>query len=111
MSKTVSINENRDFLRVYKRGKFFVGRYFVLYSLGNSLDFNRIGITTSRKIGNSVKRNRIKRLVKESLRHEEENIKSGYDLVIVARNNPDIPDYKSVRRELNFLLKKLKLYN
>lgn len=109
MSKTVSLKENREFLRVYKKGKFSVGKYLVLYSFNNGLNYNRIGITASKKTGNSVKRNRIKRLVKENLRHEEENIKSGFDFVIVVRNNSEIPDYHNVKKELNFLLKKLKL--
>ena len=64
MKKTVSIKSNREFVRVYKKGKFFAGKYIVLYVLQNGLKINRIGITASKKIGKSVKRNRIKRLIR-----------------------------------------------
>ena len=74
MENTVSIKNNREFVRVYKKGKFFAGKYIVLYILQNGLNINRLGITASKKTGNSVKRNRIKRLIRENYRLNEETV-------------------------------------
>ncbi|HHV97876.1 MAG TPA: ribonuclease P protein component [Clostridiaceae bacterium] len=109
MKKTISLKSNREFTRVYKRGKFQAGRYIVLYVLQNNLNINRLGITTSKKIGKSVKRNRIKRLIRENYRLSEDRVKVGYDLVFVARNTDDMPDYYKIKKEVNYLLRKFNL--
>ena len=109
MENTVSIKNNRDFVRVYKKGKFFAGKYVVLYMLQNGLEVNRLGITASKKTGNSVKRNRIKRLIKENYRHSEEMVKSGYDLVFVVRSSSILPDFYKIKKEIYYLLRKLNM--
>lgn len=107
MINTVTIKKNFEFLRVYKRGRFYVGKIMTMYVLANKHDINRIGITASKKYGKSVKRNRIRRLIKESYRSVEEILKPGYDIVFVARSNEIVPDYLSVKKEMKFLFKKL----
>ncbi|HOJ11396.1 MAG TPA: ribonuclease P protein component [Clostridiales bacterium] len=107
MKKTVSIKSNRDFVRVYKKGRFVAGRYIVLYLLNNVLDINRLGITASKKTGKSIKRNRIKRLVRENYRLGEDMVKSGYDLVFVIRSVNEMPDFYSIKREMNYLMRRL----
>ena len=82
-----SIKSNIDFQNVYKHGKSKANKYFVMYVSENHRDFNRIGISVSKKVGNSVVRHRVKRLVKESLRLREEISNSGLDIVIIARNS------------------------
>lgn len=109
MKKTVSIKSNREFIRVYKKGKFYAGKYVVLYALQNGLRINRIGITASRKTGNSVKRNRIKRLIRENYRLSEEMVKTGYDLVFVVRSNDVLPDFYKIKKEINYLFRKLNI--
>ncbi len=111
MIKTVPIKKNAEFLRIYKRGKFFVGKYLVLYVFKNNFKFNRIGITVSKKFGNSVKRNRIKRLIKENYRFYEQFIKTGFDLVFVARSSDKAADYTDIKKEMKFLLKKLSIFD
>lgn len=111
MKNTVPLKKNSEFLRLYKRGKFFVGKFMVLYIFANRSEFNRIGITVSRKFGKSVKRNRVRRLIKESYRFYESFIKVGYDLVFVARSSDQTPDYLNVKKEMKFLLKKLNIFD
>ena len=111
MKKTITIKKNSEFIRAYKKGKFCAGRFIVLYILKNSLSINRLGITVGKKFGKSVRRNRIKRLIRESYRVWEEYIKGGYDLIFVARNNDDMPAFTEIKKEMKFLLKKLGVFD
>lgn len=107
---TFPIKKNRDFIKLYKKGKFFVAKYLVLYVMSNNSTVNRIGITASKKFGGSVKRNRIKRLIKESYRYYEGQLKEGFDLVFVARSSDEMPDFSEIKREMKFLFKKLNIF-
>ena len=80
-----TIKKNYEFRRVYKNGKSIVGRYLVVYYLKNNKTENRIGITASKKVGNSVVRNRVRRLIKETIIKFDDCLLHGYDIVIVAR--------------------------
>ena len=102
-------NRNYQFLKVYKRGISYAGKYLVVYCLKNNCNCLRLGITTSKKVGNSVVRNRIRRLLKENYRQVEEKILVGYDIVFVVRANDNVPSYYEIKREMKYLLKKLKL--
>lgn len=86
MIKNVSLNKNKNFKYVYNRGKNVVSPILVTYVVKNKLGINRIGITTSKKIGNAVERNRARRIIKVAYRNCYSQIKTGYDLVFVARN-------------------------
>lgn len=111
MIKSFPIKKNFEFLRIYKKGRFYVGKYIILYCLANNSNINRIGITASKKVGKSVKRNRIRRLIKENFRTYEEFIKLGYDCVFVARNNDELPVFTEIKREMKFLLRKLNIFD
>lgn len=111
MNKTVPVKKNYEFNRVFRKGKFFAGKFIILYSLKNYRGNSRMGITTSKKVGNSVKRNRLRRLIKENYRLYEDYIKEGNDLVFVARSNLEMPDFYDIKKEMKFLLKKLNLLN
>ena len=84
---TESLKSNRDFQKVYKSGKSFANKYLVMYVLENGTDQNRLGISVSKKVGNSVVRHRVKRLIKESYRLHEGIFNSGLDIVIIARQS------------------------
>jgi ribonuclease P protein component len=111
MKDTVRIKKNNEFARVYRKGNYKPGNFLVLYILKNRFGINRIGITASKKVGNSVKRNRIRRLISENYRLKEESIKKGYDIVFLARSSDEEPDFYKIEKEMVFLLKKLDLYS
>lgn len=85
MSKYITLKENWDFSRLYKRGKSFVSPVLVTYVLKNKSDNLRFGITTGKKLGKAVKRTRARRVIRASYYTLYPNIKSGYDFVFVAR--------------------------
>lgn len=85
MKDIVTLKKNRDFNRIYSRGKSYVTSSLVVYVLKSRRKEVRIGITTSKKIGNAVQRNRARRLIRESCRKIISNVKLGYDIVLVAR--------------------------
>jgi ribonuclease P protein component, eubacterial len=81
-----SLKNFRDFGRVYTHKESYANKYLVMYILENDREYSRIGISVSKKVGNSVVRHRITRLIRESYRLNKDKIKNGYDIVIVARN-------------------------
>jgi len=85
MRDIVSLTRNREFQRVYKKGKSFVSPLLITYVLKNNKNQVRVGITTSKKTGKAVQRNRARRLIRESYRKLSENVQSGYDIVFVSR--------------------------
>ena len=85
MHNVITLNRKKDFNRLYARGKAYVEQSVVVYVLKNRLKKVRIGITTSKKIGNAVKRNRARRLIRESCRKILPEVRLGVDLVFVAR--------------------------
>ena len=80
-----SLKKNSDFQRVYKNGRSVANRYLVMYVLENQTNQNRIGISVSKKVGNSVIRHHLTRLVRESYRLHEDMFNSGLDIVVIAR--------------------------
>lgn len=87
MKFSESLKRNEDFRRVYGEGKSYANRYLVMYALENQTDKNRLGISVSKKVGNSVVRHRVIRLIRESYRIREESFNSGLDMVVVARKS------------------------
>lgn len=85
MSKTVSLKNYSEFDNVYKNGRSYADRYLVMYVLKNNLTYNRLGISVSKKVGNSVVRHRITRLVRESYRLSGHMFNSGLDIVVIGR--------------------------
>ena len=90
------IRKNIEFLNVYRHGKSYANKYLVMYVINNKLDENRFGITVSKKVGNSVVRHRITRLIRECIRLQESNILTEYDIVIVARKAAKDKKYQDI---------------
>ena len=86
MDVIVSLKENRDFRRLYTRGKSFVSPSLVTYVMKNRRSGGiRVGITTSKKIGNAETRSRARRVIREAFRAAYPHVRPGYDFVFVAR--------------------------
>ena len=85
MKFSESLRKNRDFQIVYKNGKSYANRLLVMYVLENDQEKNYIGISVSKKVGNSVVRHRLKRLIHESYRLHEEMFNSGLNIIVIAR--------------------------
>ena len=100
-----SLKKNSDFQNVYKNGKSYANKYLVMYVLENNTDKNRLGISVSRKVGNSVVRHRFTRLVRESYRLHENIFNSGLDIVVVARKSASLAGYAEIESALLHLSK------
>jgi ribonuclease P protein component len=129
MEFTDPIRKNFEFARAYKKGRYFVGKYLILYVLkrgggqnvqsghesgggqnsgsGGGQDGraarNGIGVTASKKVGKSVRRNRLRRLVKENYRQFEARLKRGYHIVFVVRSTPELPLFADIQAEMKGL--------
>ena len=82
----LTLRNQKDFSRVYNRGKSKGSRFVVVLYRRNNLDFTRTAFVSSKKVGNAVERNRARRLMKEAYSSIKNKVKSGYDIVFVARN-------------------------
>lgn len=100
MQFSESLKKNHQFQSVYRSGRSYANKYLVMYVMENGTGENRIGISVSRKVGNSVVRHRITRLVRESYRLQEAVFNSGLDIVIVARKNAVSVGYAEIERAL-----------
>lgn len=85
MSEKITLKDNKDFQRLYRKGKSFVSPVLVTYVLKNKSDNLRYGITTGKKIGNAVRRSRSRRVIRAALGELFPNVKGGFDIVFVAR--------------------------
>ncbi|WP_251386825.1 ribonuclease P protein component [Mediterraneibacter agrestimuris] len=85
MKFSESLKKNKDFQVVYRKGKSLANKYLVMYVMKNEIERNRIGISASKKVGNSVVRHHLARLIRENYRLLEENFQCGYDIIIVVR--------------------------
>ncbi|MDE6926518.1 MAG: ribonuclease P protein component [Acetatifactor sp.] len=95
-----SLKKNHQFQFVYKYGKSYANKYLVMYVKENGMEKNRIGISVSKKVGNSVVRHRVTRLVRESYRLHEAVFNSGLDIVIVARQSAASVGYEEIESAL-----------
>ena len=109
MKHTESLKKNFQFRHVYHRGRSIANRHLVLYMVKNGTDGNRLGISVSKKVGKSVVRSHVTRLIRESYRDLEENIRCGYDLVVIARVYCADASFHEIHRSLRHLLKKNQL--
>ena len=111
-----SLKKNNDFQFVYKNGKSYANKYLVMYILENNTNKNRLGISVSKKVGNSIVRHKLTRLIRESYRlHEDLFLKSisnsGLDIVVIARNSASSVSYWDIESALLHLAKLHHIYN
>lgn len=104
MLKQEVLRRKSDFSRAYKKGKSIGDRYVVVFYIKNNLDYNRTAFLASKKVGNSVRRNRARRLMKESYRLLGLNFEQGYDFIIIARNTINDAKCADVEKSLRSAL-------
>lgn len=95
-----SLKKNRDFQNVYKNGKSYANRLLVMYVMENQIEYNRLGISVSKKVGNSVIRHHLTRLIRESYRLHEDMFNNGLDIVVVARVSAKNAAYREIESAL-----------
>lgn len=100
-----SLKKNKDFQIVYKKGKSFANKYLVMYVLKNNdrlnkEEMNRLGISVSKKVGNSVVRHRLTRLIRESYRLQESRFQRGLDIVVICRASAKGKSYNELESAL-----------
>ena len=100
MNFSESLKKNRDFQIVYRKGKSYANKYLVMYVLENQTEKNRLGISVSKKVGNSVIRHHLTRLIRESYRLHEDMFNSGLDIVVIARNTAKEVSYHEIESAL-----------
>lgn len=105
MKFSESLKKNEQFQFVYRNGRSYANKYLIMYVKENGTDRNRIGISVSKKVGNSVVRHRVTRLLRESYRLHESIFNSGLDMVIVARPTAAQAGYYEVESALLHLAK------
>lgn len=86
MLKKDILRRKEDFSSIYRRGKSVGDKYIVLFYRKNNLGYKRIAFLASKKVGNSIRRNRARRLMRENYRFLKDSIADGYDLIFIARN-------------------------
>ena len=109
MKFTTSLKKNHEFKRLYSRGKSAASKYVVVYCRKNGKNENRLGITVTTKLGGAVKRNRVRRRLKEVYSINEPALRKGYDIVLVARMRCVGAPWRELEPSLMYLLKKLGL--
>lgn len=105
MQRSESLKKNQDFQKVYRNGTSKGNRYLVMYVLKNQYMKNRLGISVSKKVGNSVVRHHLTRLIREAYRLNSNMFNSSLDIVVIARNTAKDKTYKEVESALLHLAK------
>ena len=105
MQFSESLKKNYEFQSVYKNGRSYANKYLVMYIVENHTQKNRLGISVSKKVGNSVVRHRVTRLIRESYRLHENIFNSGLNIVVIARKSASDVSYEEIESALLHLAK------
>lgn len=110
MQFSESLKKNRDFQTVYRNGKSYANKYLVMYVRENGTEENRLGISVSKKVGNSIVRHRLTRLIRESYRLQEAKFCRGIDIAVIARAGAKGKSYAEIESALIHLGKLHHIY-
>lgn len=109
MRKTYRVKKEKEFSAIFAQGQSFANKKFVVYKLAKEQRHFRIGLSVSKKLGNAVVRNRIKRLLRHVLQNHKDHLGTE-DFVLIARKGAETLDYWQVEKNLIHLLKLAKIY-
>ena len=109
MSNFITLKNSREFGSFYNSKDSFANKYLFMFLRANSLEYNRLGISVSKKVGNSVVRHRVTRLIREAYRLNKDCICSGYDIVFVARVTAKDKGYHEIESAMMHLFRLKKL--
>jgi len=93
------IRKKRDFLLIYKNGNRYRDRYFTVVFLSNDLKYSRLAVVVSKKVGNAVKRNKIKRRIKALFRRNKDLLKDSKDLIFIVKPNIVKASWEILRKD------------
>ncbi len=111
MKKELRVKKNKEFQEAFQKGQSFANRQFVIYSLKKeNQDYFRIGLSVSKKLGNAVTRNQIKRYIKQAVLELSSQIATGNDYIIIARKPAAEMDFFEVKKSLTHVLKVGKVF-
>lgn len=112
MKKSRRVKSEFDFQKVFKRGKSFANRQFIIYGLlKEEQEQFRIGLSVSKKLGNAVTRNQIKRHIRQSFHELDSELKQNMDYVIIARKPAATMNFEESKKSLEHVLKIAKFFN
>ena len=100
MNFSENLKKNSEFQKVYREGNSYANRYLVMCVRKNHLDKNRLGISVSKKVGNSIVRHRLTRVIREIYRLQEERFLKGLDIVVIARVQSRDKNYREIEKAL-----------
>lgn len=110
MKKRFRVKKEKDFSAIFKEGESFANRKFVIYRLENNEQHFRVGLSVSKKLGNAVMRNQIKRRIRHILIEHKNQLVENVDFVVIARKGVEILDYAEMEKNLLHVLKLSKIY-
>lgn len=110
MKKNFRVKREKDFKAIFKDGTSFANRKFVVYQLENQQNHFRVGLSVSKKLGNAVTRNQIKRRIRHILLSVREHLADNVDFVVIARKGAESLDYAEMEKNLLHVLKLSKIY-
>ena len=109
MKAAVTVKENYEFRRIYRKGRSAVSPYFVVYCLKNRAGASRLGVTVSKKLGHAVVRNRVRRRIREIYRLNRDKMRPGWDVIVVGRGRSAAGPYRKMNEAYLDCLRRLSL--
>jgi len=110
LKKSFRVKREKDFKAIFKDGTSFANRKFVVYQLENQQNHFRVGLSVSKKLGNAVTRNQIKRRIRHILQSVKGSLVEHVDFVVIARKGVETLDYAEMEKNLLHVLKLSKIY-
>ena len=110
MKKNFRVKREKDFKEIFQYGTSFANRKFVVYQLENQKKHFRVGLSVSKKLGNAVTRNQIKRRIRHIIQNAKGSLEENVDFVVIARKGVETLGYAEMEKNLLHVLKLSKIY-